>query len=371
MSTVSSRSVSKGSDFEQVYASPIVLQLSGADEESIARHSRKRRERAFSDEDGKLAEDGRKRRSRGSSDENGTIGWVGFVNEDLRVGGPILCPLPLEISRLPPSHPLFQRLCSSGSPILGQVSSTIRSHGISYQQLSVCLQTYKFRPQDGSTVTISIIAKREQKDEQWRRAARAAQTYLKGVGLTQVAVEIADPQAFVPNHISPVRPGAKIYNRWSSVRDAITNEIDLADVKVIGCYRFGKSRTPRDNSITVIVIVDINSTRSWESARERIVKILARFELPMVAVSIFKDIIQRGFKSPVETLTEESLHGPALLGRSLGPAGEDNGTGTLGGFLNLKDPAGKWHTFGLTCFHCILPSNTRVARSSTINRARK
>jgi hypothetical protein len=90
MSTVSSRSVSKGSDFEQVYASPIVLQSRGADEESVKRHSKKRRERVFSDEEGKLTEDGRKRRSRGSSDDDGTIGWDGFINEDLGLGGPIL-----------------------------------------------------------------------------------------------------------------------------------------------------------------------------------------------------------------------------------------------------------------------------------------
>jgi hypothetical protein len=191
MLTISSRSFSKGSDFEQVYDSPIVLQSRGADEESVTRHSKKRRERIFSDEEGKLAEDGRKRRSRGSSDDGGTIGWDGFINKDLRVGGPILCPLP--------SHALFQRLCSPASPVLGLVSGIISDHGIVYQELSVCQQTNKFRPQDGSTVTISIISKRAQKDEQWGRAARAARFYLNSVGLTQVAVEIADSQAFVPN----------------------------------------------------------------------------------------------------------------------------------------------------------------------------
>lgn len=71
------------------------------------RHSKKRRERVFSDEEGKLAVDGHKQRSCGSSDGDGTIGRDGFINyEDLRVGGPILYPLPVRISRLPLSHTL-------------------------------------------------------------------------------------------------------------------------------------------------------------------------------------------------------------------------------------------------------------------------
>ncbi|KAL3447991.1 hypothetical protein BJX65DRAFT_89115 [Aspergillus insuetus] len=132
-------------------------------------------------------------------------------------------------------------------------------------------------PQDGSTITISIIVKREHKDEQWRRAARATRSYLNSVGLIQVAVEIADPQAFAPNHVSPVQPCAKIHNQWASVRDTIVDEIDLADVKVIGCYRFGKSHNPK--AVTVIVIVDIHLARNWGSTREKIVTILGRSEL--------------------------------------------------------------------------------------------
>ncbi|KAL3495367.1 hypothetical protein BJX62DRAFT_183837 [Aspergillus germanicus] len=112
MSTVSSRSVSKGSDFEQVYASPIVLQSRGADEESVTRRSKKRRQRVFSDEEGKLAEDGRKRPSRGSSDDDGTNGWDGFINEDLRVGAPSALSSPFACS-LPAS--LLARKPSAGS----------------------------------------------------------------------------------------------------------------------------------------------------------------------------------------------------------------------------------------------------------------
>lgn len=116
-------------------------------------------------------------------------------------------------------------------------------------------------------------------------------------------------------------------NQWASVRVTIVDEIDLADVKAIGCYRFGKSHNPK--AVTLIVIVDIHLARNWGSTRERIVTILARSELPRVAVLIFKDVIQRGIKSAVDTLAEESLRGPAFLGCSLGPAGKGNGAGTL------------------------------------------
>jgi hypothetical protein len=76
---------------------------------------------------------------------------------------------------------------------------------------------------------------------------------------------------------------------------------------VIGCYRFGKSHNSK--AVTVIVVVDIHSARNWESTREKIVTILARSELPRVAVLILKDVIQRGIKSTVDTLAESLFVG--------------------------------------------------------------
>lgn len=101
----------RDSRLEQAYAPPVLLEEKGADSESIQRYERKSAlRRAFRDEDGELGDDGRRRRHRGSRDDEGCLTTDGFINTDLRVGGPYLCMVPIQTSQIPASHPLTVHL---------------------------------------------------------------------------------------------------------------------------------------------------------------------------------------------------------------------------------------------------------------------
>lgn len=86
--------LSRGSDRELAYVSPKIETIIGIDPgEYMSQLSIKE---PRSSTDGKLESDGRRRRSRHSSDDEGEMFKDGFINEDLRVGGPYLCSLPVE-----------------------------------------------------------------------------------------------------------------------------------------------------------------------------------------------------------------------------------------------------------------------------------
>ncbi|KAJ5736091.1 uncharacterized protein N7483_001216 [Penicillium malachiteum] len=100
--TTIAQSSSRNSDFELAYASPVVLSLKGAILESLRQHnSNKGQPRGSNDESGKLSTDGRKRRSHGSSSDEDCMTPDGFLNEDLRVGGPYICSFPVEMTLIP------------------------------------------------------------------------------------------------------------------------------------------------------------------------------------------------------------------------------------------------------------------------------
>ncbi|KAL3471385.1 hypothetical protein BJX99DRAFT_263316 [Aspergillus californicus] len=262
MATAMDLLMSHGSDYELSYASPV-----------------------FPD-DMSPETDGRKRRTQGSSDDEYTVAADGFVNEDLRAGGPNLCPLPATIQCLGHSHPLHSQLNATH---WAQVCSILTNHGVTYTDITTVEHTYHLRDNSKPVATMSITATRNHRDESWITAARAIRSYLVNCGLAHVAVEIADPRAFVLNHRSPVKQSDKIFALWEVVCDRILRTMDLTDVLAVGCFRFGKSDVATDNPPTVNLMVYVDSTRCWKDTREQIVGILNDFGLPVVAVSFRKD----------------------------------------------------------------------------------
>lgn len=78
-------------------------------------------------------------------------------------------------------------------------------------------------------------------------------------------------------------------------------------------------------------------------------------QLSMVAVEITKGIIERTARSDIG-LNRASIREPAQFGGSLGIAGSTHASPILRGFIESKHPrTGTWLTFGLTCYHCVVP----------------
>ncbi|KAL2825194.1 hypothetical protein BDW59DRAFT_146585 [Aspergillus cavernicola] len=184
------------------------------------------------------------------------------------------------------------------------------------------------------------------------------------MGLPHVMVEIADPEAFEATQLSPVHCTDTVFAVWDALREAILQVIDLTGVRILGCYRFGRSSTAHHNPPTVVVIVDFKSTRTWKTTREQIVDILNRIMLPSVAVAVIKDRIRRATFSPEADFTRKVFSSPVLPGQGLGPSDQDQVTGAFGGYVELKFPDGEWHTYGLTCFHCVVPGERYLSQSN-------
>ena len=370
------RSNSRGSDFELAYASPIVsltvLREMGADMASLHRHnSKKNLPRALNDESGKPGRDGRKRRLRGSSDDEGKIAEDGFSNEDLRVGGPYLCSIPLSSKPLPQTnslHALLQHKVSGGETISDRVYQIIRNRNISLinsgpwdHPVTLSLQQSNFNPEPEPVPTIRVLATRHVMDDLWLETARQIHFLLRQENFGHVSVEIIDPQALHPPRTLPVLRSDPMFDKWDSVLDRILRDVDLTDIQLVGCYRRGRN-SGNDNPVTVLVIADVNSKKTWRITRDMIAGILKRSNLPMVAVEIVKDRKTRfsdlqkrdGFK-------EELLKGRAMAGGPIAHSRNDEGSGTLGGFIELQHPSSlKWFCFALTCFHVIDPRDRDI-----------
>lgn len=145
-----------------------------------------------------------------------------------------------------------------------------------------------------------------------------------------------------------------MFDKWDSVLARILREIDLTDIQLIGCYRRGRS-SGNENPVTVLVIADVNSKKSWRTTRDLIAGILKDSNLPMVAVEIVRDSKMTS-SSPREGFKEELLKGKAIAGDPIAHSRNDVGSWTLGGFIELQHPSTlKWSCFALTCFQVIDP----------------
>ncbi|KAJ5681432.1 uncharacterized protein N7477_001372 [Penicillium maclennaniae] len=362
------RSNSRGSNFELAYASPIVsrtvLNEMGADMVSLQRHnSKKNLPRALNDEAGKPGTDGRKRRSLGSSDDEGKIAEDGFSNEDLRTN---------------PLHALLEHKVSGEQTIYDRVYKILRNRNISLIEagpwdhpVTLSLRQSRFNPEPEPVPTIVVLATRHVVDDLWLQTARQIYFLLRYENFAQVSVEIVDPQALNPPKTLPVLKSDPMFNKWDSVLDRILRDVDLTDMKLIGCYRRGRN-SGNENPVTVLVIADINSKKDWRRTRDRIAGILKRSNLPMVAVEIVKDrtLPLADFRKG-SGFQEELLKSKAMAGGPIAHSSNDAGSGTLGGFIELQHPATlKWHCFALTCFHVINPCDkdlTGQERAAVLN----
>ena len=127
-------------------------------------------------------------------------------------------------------------------------------------------------------------------------------------------------------------------------------------MNTIGCFRIGRNPVPEANPITILITVDKGSSRDWRGLREDVIIVLEKFFLPMVGVKIQQDQVVRAVTTRNGELPSAIFEGPALAGQSLGCRDIEIGTGTLGGFIELKDAVtGSWRKFALTCSHCIIP----------------
>lgn len=293
------------------------------------------------------------RRTHGSSDDSGDPESDGFVSKNFRVGGPYLCPYPAAFLPVPSTHPRCITNTADKCRIYTDVNQILRGYNISQESTGFHGLQPIHRPLPSPVVTLVVIADRKKLDGSWIAAARSVYQLLMDKGFEDVSVEITDPRAFKRKTCFPVQLSDDIFPAWESVYEAILNTIDKHELIALECFRYGRSEDAMKNPPTVIISVQRDSQTDWKPVREQVVKVLDRLGFSHVAVCIMENQITRSVGSK-GLLPDTGCQVKAQAGISLGTNQMSSGTGTLGGFLEIKlSGTDKWERMALTCFHCV------------------
>lgn len=173
------------------------------------------------------------------------------------------------------------------------------------------------------------------------------------------------PRASRSTNIFPVPKSDPICRTWPMILRTIVRKMNHTGVCMITCVRRGRSPDPRDSTTTVLVIC--NSEKPLSHREHSIVKIRELLDsnyLSGVAVNFVRGDFVRGASGlNAEELDRRAIQLPSMPGQSLA-LNNASGSGTLGGFLELKMPGeAKYRTMALTCFHCVNPRETGLDRA--------
>lgn len=85
-----------------------------------------------------------------------------------------------------------------------------------------------------------------------------------------------------------------------------------------------------DNPPTIIIVVSPKSNSQWKATRERIIHVLDRFNLHMVAVEILKGAVEIS-GATLANLSRTIVQGHAQFGGPMGIPGTQHSSSTLMG----------------------------------------
>ncbi|KAI9373417.1 hypothetical protein BJX61DRAFT_382548 [Aspergillus egyptiacus] len=316
----------------------------------------------------------RRRTNRSSTDSDPIRQWDGFIEEDYRAGGPNLCPLPARTPSIPQEHPEWNHLILHGEPVLREISRIVERtlHVACVDASFVCRQAV-FDRSSQPQLTVLINVKRDDPEARsWIGVAREVKKYLSSQGITTVAVELLDPEFGRQPYIWPCFPSDAIWDVWEKLAMKIVSHVGLQDCVSMGCHRIGVHESREMCAPTILLSVERGSRRNWKVVREKIVEMLQKFSLGMVAVLIREDL-------PVSTVGDEPdfvVSGSfcterAKNGYSIAYHHGHKGQGTLGGWLEIQNPSnGVWMPMVITCAHCVLPTEGEIP-GSRVDLARK
>ncbi|KAJ5630018.1 hypothetical protein N7528_003675 [Penicillium herquei] len=366
------RLLSRGSDNELAYASPVAPYWKGSPPKTGGGHRRPRasdiayhegiQPRAYRIEAGLMGDDGRKRRCLGCSSDRGDR-IDGFTNEVHRVGGPYICSLPVETIENYSPHGIISRVQVPKNKTLKTIEGILRKHKIEpCCPVKFVGRRSRFNPEPQPVSTCLVYCTGPTLT--WLDAAKEIRQFLRFEKLRDVSIEIIRPGYENPRDTFPIQKEDRITGLWFEIQNAIVAAIDLDDILSFGCYRRGRSKVVEETIPTILVIVNSRSRKEWKTTREQIVGVLNEFKYPEVAVEIVKDEI-RTDPSTTAGLNRVLLSsGMAKAGQSIAPSRNHKESWTLGGFVELLDPErDRWSTFGLTCFHCVMPDPERISPS--------
>lgn len=231
--------------------------------------------------------DGRTRKSYNSSYDEPSFPLDGFIEEDLRAGGPCLCPLPLQNLSVPKSSPLVKHIAHAFVLTRFHVRDILRSHRIKFTRFSYSLNASTRGEKTYSIPTLNIEAFRHSPDEPWLEITREIYAFLASRGFPDMAVDMRRPSLDKLYFAVPLKSDLAD-PIWSSLFYELSGTPDEQEVLSYEVCRLGYDPLPKDNPLTLVVKVCEETQRDWRLYRNEMVYLLDRIGLSHLAVSIVK-----------------------------------------------------------------------------------
>lgn len=297
----------------------------------------------------------RVRRRQGSAEDKPINIESEIIENDFRTGGPRLSKLPVIFENFYSESPA-RRVWRSY--LQAEVERILKNWNVEYE--GPILQQRRWihdrnSPAD-QTETIMISATKNEQDSSWFRSCVDIRQLCLSQKLSSLNVEIADRRGLIPTQSYGVEQHHPIISVWHTLEPKILSILVWNDWIAVDVLRRGINPISERNPVTVVITIEEESMFDWTDVREQLVTLLDSSGLQDVAVDIGRGRIWYG-SSDEAILSEDSWKMEAKVGRSIGPGGRTEQSGTLGGFVELTFADDSTQIFGLTCFHCVVPDD--------------
>jgi len=265
-----------------------------------------------------------------------------------------LCSLPAYIIGLTAEYYRRTGQHRGSSKIREDTEAILAEEEISYTSMMATGRQSKVDPEPEPVPTVVVVTKQSS-----RRVAKKIHRALVQ-SFPSICVELINDRLLDPFRYFPVTRSESIFHKWEDICQTILSQSDISEWTTVECSRYGTSSNPTDNPVTVIVSVLKTSENRFGTAMQQIRDILASFNENDVAILFQEDDIKQYLKNDNPFLPNEACTISAQPGVSLGVHSSSAGSSTLGGIVELRPRDNEWHSFGITCFHCVYaPENHR------------
>lgn len=286
----------------------------------------------------------------------------GWVDSPRRVGGPILCSLPIHVDRVSDQYNERTGFYSNTLHIVTEAESILRNHGITPKEVLALGRWSSTDPEPEPIPTVLVMMDHQSVNNNWLAAAKQIHRALVG-RFQGISVEVIDERLNMRMHCYPVERSHSAFRKWERIANTIVRDYRMNKVEwnAIALWRYGSNSDTSRNRVTLIISVQKSAVGPFETSRRRIQGILAADrEEDNVDILFQKAPIEHYSQNP-GVLEDACTQGPNP-GVSIGIANSSAESSTLGGIVELQFRGHSgWTPYALTCFHCVFaPEGHRV-----------
>ena len=116
----------------------------------------------------------------------------GFITEDFRVGGPLLCAVPVSTMPLRLANVELSRLINETPSPVREAITILTRYGVQDPDVDILTRQSRLFPKSAPIVAMLVIAQRDTIDDKWLRAAYEIPDLFLRKNYQNMRVEIAD-----------------------------------------------------------------------------------------------------------------------------------------------------------------------------------